>query len=87
MIWINSIEVRCLMQGIVDWLRLPVPAEAEWEKVLEQQANRGNPHHSRVQGCEGERAAMLSKTRQLLEQFYAPWNVMLAAQLGPTFAW
>jgi len=30
---------------------------------------------------------MLRETRDLLQRFYAPWNAMLAQQLGPRFTW
>ena len=81
------IRARLCMQGVVDWLDLPIPEEAIWTKVLDERANRGNPHHGRVQGCEGAHPDMLNETHELLSHFYAPWNAMLAAQLGPEFAW
>ena len=71
----------------MDWLDLPQPEADSWEGVLQQKANRGNPQRSQVQGCEGARPDMLPTTRQLLQAFYAPWNAMLAAQLGSGFTW
>lgn len=70
----------------MSWLSLPQPSEAEWAAVLQRQANRGHPQ-SDIEGCSGKRPDMLPATRKLLQDFYAPLNSMLAAQLGERFDW
>jgi hypothetical protein len=76
-----------MMQALVEWLDLPQPDEMTWDKVLKRKANRGHNTHSLVPTCNGASLDMLPETKALLESFYAPWNAMLATQLGPEFTW
>jgi hypothetical protein len=76
-----------LVQDIVVWLGLPEPSEDEWELILSRKANRGHARHSKVRGCSVRRPPLLPKTRVALQTFFAPWNAMLAMQLGSGFTW
>jgi hypothetical protein len=55
--------------------------------VLAAKANRGHSQRGTVGGCDGSRPDMLPETQAMLQDFYAPWNAMLAAQLGNEFLW
>lgn len=80
-------DARRDAQDVLRWLELPEPEDAVWTRVLAEHSNRGHNSRSRVQGCAGPRPPMLRETRDLLQRFYAPWNAMLAQQLGPRFTW
>ena len=75
------------LQGIVHWLDLPEPEPDTWQRVLAQAANRGHNPNGKADGCNSARPEMLPETRAMLQAFYAPWNAMLAAQLGEEYTW
>lgn len=76
------------MQYMVKWLDLEEPSELDWGRITARQANRGHSKNKSVEGCSGDaKPQMHPETRTLLEEFYRPWNAMLAAQLGPHMTW
>lgn len=71
------------MQSLLEWLEVEAPDAAALEALdAKQTTNKGHANNPRIKGCEIEKPEMRADTRRMLEDFYRPWNDMLAKQLG-----
>ena len=56
-------------------------AETMAEVESDDLRNKGHIKSSKIEGCKLEKPVMREDTRKMLQDFYKPWNEMLAKQL------
>jgi N-acetylgalactosamine 4-sulfate 6-O-sulfotransferase len=74
-------DVKGSLQRVVGLLGMEEPTVDEWQLMLQQEPN----NQRQTSGKEGaQQGDMLPKTRELLDDFYRPFNEMLAELLQDT---
>lgn len=81
-------KARQTILSVHDFLGVEHPPEDLLASELDKRYNEGSHENPNIEGCTGPRLPMLSKTRALLEEFYAPYNEQLALLWGdPEMTW
>ncbi|KAK9810890.1 hypothetical protein WJX73_005645 [Symbiochloris irregularis] len=74
-------QEEATLQTVLKFLELEEATPAEIARMTEVEANRGHNQNAKVKGCAAKRPNMLHTTRELLADFYAPFDEELAQQM------
>lgn len=75
-------DVKGSLQRVVALLGMEEPTVDEWQLMLQQEPNNQRQTNGEDKGA--SQGDMLPKTRELLDDFYRPFNEMLAELLQDT---
>jgi hypothetical protein len=75
-------DVKGSLQRVVAFLGMDEPTVDEWQLMLQQEPNNQRRTNGEAKGA--SQGDMLPQTRQLLDDFYRPFNQMLADLLRDT---
>eukprot|EP00899_Mesostigma_viride_P013848 jgi/Mesvir1/22464/Mv18494-RA.1 len=79
-------ETELYLREVLAFLDIPEPSPDVWGKMLASPPT--NQRGQRTQGCGAGAQDMLPETREMLREFYAPYNRQLAAMLADDrFLW